>query len=133
MPGNRKDSEMSDSDILKYFADHVSADISDGRTKSAIALKRIRQGLKSEGKEALREVLVNVISLNLHVEKQLTDYLLQNSSLVDDSGNLVPAISKDLLKLRQNTLQYLKMLQSLDSNKGGSSEGADSIRDLLDD
>ena len=133
MPGNRKDSEMSDTDILKYFADHVSADISDGRTKSAIALKRIRQGLKSEGKEALREVLVNVVSLNLHLEKQLTDNLLQNSSLVDDSGNLVPAISKDLLKLRQNTLQYLKMLQSLDSNKGGSSEGADSIRDLLDD
>ena len=120
-----------DNETLKQFADYVSADIKDGRTSSAIALKRIRRGLKQEGQQALKEVLVNVVSLNLHIEKRLSDSLLESNSLVDEQGNLVPAISKDLLKLRQNTLQYLKMLQAMEGKSKGNQETG--IAELIDD
>jgi hypothetical protein len=44
---------------------------------------------------------------------------------VDTDGNLIPAISKDLLKLRDNTLKYLKMLQSIQSKSGKKSNNDD--------
>ncbi len=126
MPG-KKDSEY---DTLEQFRKYVSADLSDKRTKAAISLKRIRQGLQNNDNAALQEILINVISINLHVEKRMTDQLMQDNALTDDEGNLLPAISKDLLKLRDNTLKYLKMLQSM-QNKNNTSK--DSMWDLIDD
>lgn len=126
MPG-KKDSEY---DTLEQFRKYVSADLSDKRTKAAISLKRIRQGLQNNDNAALQEILINVISINLHVEKRMTDQLMQDNALTDDEGNLLPAISKDLLKLRENTLKYLKMLQSM-QNKNNTSK--DSMWDLIDD
>jgi hypothetical protein len=50
---------------------------------------------------------------------------MQDGKLVDADGNLIPAISKDLLKLRDNTLKYLKMLQSIQSKSGKKSNNDD--------
>ena len=125
----KKDSDL---DILEQFKKYTSADLSDGRSKTAIALKRIRKGLQDEDHAALKEILINVISTNLHIEKQLTDKLVQDSNLVDDEGNLLPAISRDLLKLRDNTLKYLKMLQSV-QNKGNGKQEKSSFLDMIDD
>ena len=125
----KKDSDL---DILEQFKKYTSADLSDGRSKTAIALKRIRKGLQDEDHAALKEILINVISTNLHIEKQLTDSLMQDSNLVDDEGNLLPAISRDLLKLRDNTLKYLKMLQSV-QNKGNGKQEKSSFLDMIDD
>lgn len=126
MPG-KKD---SDYDTLEQFRKYVSADLSDGRTKSAIALKRIRKGLQDNDNAALSEILINVISINLHIEKRMTDQLMQDNALTDDEGNLLPAISRDLLKLRDSTLKYLKMLQSM-QNKGKNADKS-TIWDLID-
>jgi hypothetical protein len=51
---------------------------------------------------------------------------------VDDEGNFLPAISKDLLKLRENTLKYLKMLQSV-QNKGTGKQEKSSLWDMIDE
>jgi hypothetical protein len=125
----KKDSDL---DILEQFKKYTSADLSDKRTSSAIALKRIRTALQQEDNSAIKEILINVISINLHLEKTLTDKLIQESNLVDDEGNLLPAISKDLLKLRENTLKYLKMLQSV-QNKGTGKQEKSSLWDMIDE
>ena len=122
----------SDLDILEQFKKYTSADLSDKRTSSSIALKRIRTALQQEDSAAIKEILVNVVSINLHIEKKLTDKLIQDGDLVDDDGNLLPAISKDLLKLRENTLKYLKMLQSV-QNKGEGKQEKTSFWDMIDD
>jgi hypothetical protein len=125
----KRDDEL---DVLEQFKHYVSADLGDGRSKSAIALKRIRNGLKADDNAALKEILVNVVSINLHIEKEMTDQLMQDGKLVDTDGNLIPAISKDLLKLRDNTLKYLKMLQSIQSKPGKKSSNSN-LWDMIDE
>jgi len=107
-------------DPLSEFEDFLEFK-GDKRSKDAIRLKKIREGLKTSGNAAMTELFVSVISHNLLVEKKLTDTLVENEQLVTEDGSLNPAISKDLMKLRDNTLKYLKMLQSIKS-KGGNSE-----------
>lgn len=104
----------------------------DGRTKDAIKLKRIKEGLQTNGNQAMMELFCNVISHNLLIEKKMTNQLLADDNLVDDDGNLNPAVSKDLLKLRANTLQYLKMLQKIKSS-GGNNNNDINIADLLNE
>ena len=125
----KRDDEL---DVLEQFKHYVSADLGDGRSKSAIALKRIRNGLKADDNAALKEILINVVSINLHIEKEMTDQLMQDGKLVDTDGNLIPAISKDLLKLRDNTLKYLKMLQSIQSKPGKKSNNSN-LWDMIDE
>lgn len=104
----------------------------DGRTKDAIKLKRIKEGLQTNGNQAMTELFCNVIAHNLLIEKKMTNQLLADDNLVDNDGNLNPAVSKDLLKLRANTLQYLKMLQKIKSSGGGNNDDFN-IADLLDE
>jgi hypothetical protein len=110
-------------EILEYKGDK--------RTKDAIKLKKIRQGLKESGNQAMTELFVNVISHNLLIEQKLTDSLLEKDALLDEEGNLNPIVSKDLMKLRDNTLKYLKMLQSIKS-KGDSGDSIN-LADFLDE
>lgn len=123
MAGKQQDILQEFENILEYQGD--------GRSKDAIKLKRIRQGLKEQGNAAMMELFISVISRNLLIEKKLTDKLLENEQLVTEDGNLNPAISKDLMKLRDNTLKYLKMLQSI-KDKGGNSDSFN-IADLLNE
>jgi hypothetical protein len=95
-------------------------------------LKRIKEGLQTNGNQAMTELFCNVIAHNLLIEKKMTNQLLADDNLVDNDGNLNPAVSKDLLKLRANTLQYLKMLQKIKSSGGGNNDDFN-IADLLDE
>ena len=93
----------------------------DGRTKTAIKINRIKQGLKHGGSKAFIEIFSNNIALNLLIENELIKQLMQEQKFIDSEGNLTPAISKDLMKLRSDTLAYLKLLQSVQNNKGEKS------------
>ena len=118
------------SDPLSEFEDFLEYK-GDKRSKDAIRLKKIREGLKTSGNAAMTELFVSVISHNLLIEKKLTDALVENEQLVTSDGSLNPAISKDLMKLRDNTLKYLKMLQSIKS-KGGNDSNFN-IADILNE
>ncbi len=91
----------------------------DHRRKPAIKISRIKAALKNGGSDALSEIFIQNISLNLMIENQLVQELMQKGEFIDSEGNLSPAISKDLMKLRSDTLSYLKMLQSIQGNNKG--------------
>ena len=88
----------------------------DGRVKTAVKVSRLRQGLRHGGVDAYKTIFINAISLNLLIENHLVKTLMKNEKFLDNEGNLSPAISKDLMKLRADTLSYLKMLNSLQSS-----------------
>lgn len=104
----------------------------DGRTKTAIKVNKIKQGLKHGGTKAFIEIFANNISLNLLIENELIKQIMQEQKFIDSEGNLTPAISKDLMKLRSDTLAYMKLLQSVQSNKGEKSN-SNPLADLLND
>ena len=116
--------------FLQDFCDIINDLGIDGRTKKGITLARLKQGLKKGGNDAFVEIFTNIISLNLLLERELTQELLKQGKLVDASGNLNPAVSKDLMKLRDNTLKYLKMLQSVQGKTGNKDFN---IAELLND
>ena len=118
--------------FLKDFCDIINDLGVDGRTKKGITLARLKRGLKKGGNQTFIEIFTNIISLNLLLERELTQELLKQGKLVDPKGNLNPAVSKDLMKLRENTLKYLKMLQSVQGKGGKNNEGFN-LAELLND
>ena len=101
--------------------DGIIADLGiDERTTDGVLLKRIRKALKDNSAESFIVVFSNVIALNLLIERELTRKLIEKGSLVNDDGSLNPKFSKDLLKLRGDTLKYMKLLQSMQAQSPNS-------------
>ncbi|MDY0222991.1 MAG: hypothetical protein RBR67_17815 [Desulfobacterium sp.] len=122
-----KDTELDDLGNLTDILNDLGID---GRTKPAIKVTRIKRALKTGGAKAFIEIFTANIALNLMIENELVKELMQKGEFIDDEGNLSPAISKDLLKLRNDTLSYLKMLQSV-QNKTGETSNTNPLADLL--
>jgi hypothetical protein len=124
-----KDTELDDLANLSEIINDLGID---GRTKPAIKVNRIKRALKNGGSQAFIEIFSNNIALNLLIENELIKQIMQEQKFIDSEGNLSPAISKDLMKLRGDTLSYLKMLQTV-QNKTGDKSDNNPLANLLNE
>jgi hypothetical protein len=124
---------QKDNDIDLQGLSEIINDIGiDGRLKPAIKIANLRRGLKHGGNKAFIEIFANNIALNLLIENELIKAIMKDEKFLDAEGNLTPAISKDLMKLRSDTLAYMKLLQSVQSNKPGEKSN-NPLSDLLNE
>jgi hypothetical protein len=113
---------------LEKFRELINSSI-DGRTKDGIVLKRIKEGLEKGGKEALKEVYKNTITFNLLLEKRLIDSILNEETVIDSKGRLIPAVKSDLKDLQKSTLSFVKMLNELEEK----SENEFNVEDMFNE
>ena len=109
--GRRQEEMVND---LEEFQKIINEIPIDGRKSDGILLKRLRNGLQQGGNEAIKTAITHSVAMNLLAEKKIIDQLLTDGRLVTEEGTLVDAIKKDLLKIRDNTLKYLRILEKLD-------------------